>query len=52
VLRQPIESALTAVIGMEYHARQTASQRVGGVQGIGNQFGAHVIGDRPPRNTA
>jgi len=37
---------------MEHDTGQGAPQAVGGLEGIGDEFGAHVIGDRPPRDPA
>jgi hypothetical protein len=52
VLRRPVESALGAVIGVQDRSGEAATGALGGVQGVDNEIGAHVIGDRPARKAA
>ncbi|MGA5799441.1 hypothetical protein ACPC4G_33785 [Streptomyces cellulosae] len=47
VLRRPVESALGAVIGVYDRSGEAAAGAFGGGQGVDDEIGAHVIGDRP-----
>lgn len=46
-MRQRRHSTCIAVIGVQNRPVETASGSLGGVQGVEDEFGAHVIGDRP-----
>ena len=44
VLRRPVEFALTAAIGVEDRAGLDEAASVGQVDGVSDEFGAHVLG--------
>ncbi len=48
VLRRPVESALRAAITVENDPALRPTLPQGHRQGVGDQLGAHVVGDRPP----
>jgi hypothetical protein len=52
VLRAPIESTLTAAIGVKNHRLGRATLVAGGTQSIGDQLGAQVIGRGPADHPA
>jgi hypothetical protein len=51
VLRRPPEFALTAAVGVEDHAVWSALV-TGHGERVGDEAGAHVIGERPADNAA
>jgi hypothetical protein len=52
VLRRPVESALAAAVGMQDGSGFGAAAPDRHLQGVDDQFGAHVIGDRPAHDAA
>jgi len=52
VLRRPVESALAAAVGVEDHALVGSPGEEGHSQGILDQLGAHVVGQRPADDPA
>jgi len=51
-LRQPLESALAALIGVPDQSGHRPATLQGHLQGVGDQFGAHVIVHRPADDPA
>ncbi|WUW68112.1 hypothetical protein OG255_45665 (plasmid) [Streptomyces sp. NBC_01455] len=52
VLRPPVEFALRPVVGVHDRSGQAPAGSPGGREGVDDEVGAHVIGDRPPGQAA
>jgi hypothetical protein len=51
VLRRPVESALSSVVGVHDRPVEAAAGPLRGAKGVNDEVGAHVIGDRPACQT-
>ena len=52
MLRRPIESALRSAVAVNHGAGRGSAAPAGHLQGVDDQLGAQVVGDRPPDNGA